>query len=439
MKKYFILLFLLPAIVKSYSQDFDTNKLDAYFEALEVSNKFMGSVALLKEGKIVYTKHVGFSDVESKIKPSKNTKYKIGSISKTFTSTLILMAVEEQRLALSTTIENYFPSITNSEIIAISNLLNHRSGIHNFTDDVKDYIKYNTTPKTEKEMIQIIAKSGSDFEPDSKAQYSNSNYVLLSYILEKVYSKPYDEILDEKIIQPLGLKDTYFGSKSDMKNNESHSYVYQEKWMKQPETDISIPMGAGGIVSTPSDLTLFAHALFTNKLIAETNLNKMKTITDKYGMGLFQMPFYDKIGFGHTGGIDGFSAVLGYFEKENVSFAITSNGANYVINEISIALLSSIFNKPFSVPSFDLYEVESKDLNKYLGIYASESFPLKITISKSGNVLMAQATGQSSFALVATEKDKFKFDRAGIVMEFDPDKNQMTLKQGGTVNVLTKE
>jgi hypothetical protein len=216
-----------------------------------------------------------------------------------------------------------------------------------------------------------------------------------------------------------------------LENNESNSYSYNDKWEKQTETAMSIPSGAGGIISTPSDLLKFAEALFNYRIISKNSLSQMEKLKDNYGMGLFKMPFYDKYSFGYTREIGGFSSVFGYFPEEKSAFALTSNGSNYDTNEISIALLNVRFNKPFKIPSFKVYELKSEDLDECLGIYSSPNFPLKITITKSKNVLIAQATGQSSFHLDATEKDKFEFKQAGIVLEFDSNNKQMTLRQGG--------
>jgi len=202
---------------------------------------------------------------------------------------------------------------------------------------------------------------------------------------------------------------------------------------------MSVPLGAGAIVSSPTDLTKFAEALFNGKLISNESLEQMKTIKDNYGMGLFKMPFYDKIGYGHNGGIDGFSSAFSYFPEDRVSYALTSNGTNYNNNNISIAVLSSFYNKPYEIPSFKSYDVSSEDLDKYLGVYSSKDIPLKITITKNDKTLIAQATGQSAFGLEATEKDKFKFDQAGVVLEFNPTDNKMILKQGGGTYNYSKE
>ena len=437
-KSSVILLISILSVHVCLSQTIDTLKLNNYFKALASNNKFMGSVALMKDGKIIYKNQIGYSDIKIQKKHNENTKYRIGSISKTFTSVLIFKAIEEGKFDLDKTINNYFPNVKNSNSITISNLLNHRSGIHNFTNDA-EYLEYNTKPKDETEMLSIISKFDSDFKPNSKSEYSNSNYVLLSYILQKTYNKTFSEILKDKIVSPIELKNTFFGGKINLKNNESNSYTYNGKWQKQTETDMSIPLGAGGIVSTPSDLLQFAEALFNYKIISKNSLSKMKKLEDNYGMGLFKMPFYEKYGFGHTGGIDGFSSVFGYFPEEKYAFALTSNGTNYDNNQISIVLLSVLFNKPFKIPSFKVYELESKDLDNYLGIYSSPSFPLKITIKKSDKILIAQATSQPAFNLEAIEKNKFEFKQAGIVLEFDAINKQMTLKQGGGTYTLTKE
>lgn len=430
MKKLLLIFLITLCAATSFAQKFDKEKLDLYFQTLENNNKFMGSVALSENGKIIYTKSIGFSDVESKTKPNETTKYRIGSISKSFTSALVFKAVEENKLSLDTKISKYFPNIKNADKISISNLLNHRSGIHSFTDN-ENYLSWNTQKKSEKELLKIIEDGGSDFEPDTKADYSNSNYVLLSFILEKIYKKPYPEILQEKIIKPIGLKNTYVGGKINLENNEAHSYIFENNWIKETETDLSTPLGAGAIVSTPSDLLQFADALFNGKIISEKSLKLMETIKDDYGSGLFQMPFGTKKAFGHTGGIDGFSSNYGYLPEEKVAFALTSNGSNFTNNNIAIAVLSAVFDQPYEIPVFKTLELPSADLDQYLGIYSSKDIPLKITVTKNDTTLMAQATGQSAFPLDASDKNIFKFDQAGIILEFMPANKTMILKQGG--------
>ena len=439
MKTILITALILTLVQIGFAQkNFDKAKLDNYFNVLEQNNKFMGSVAVSKNGEIIYTKSIGFADVENKVKSTEIYKYRIGSISKTFTSVLILKAFEENKLDLNQKIEKWFPTIKNAETITVKHLLNHRSGIHNFTSDI-DYLTWNTQPKTEQEMVAIISKAGSDFKPDSIAEYSNSNFVLLTYILEKTFNKSYSDILREYITKPIGLADTYVFGKIYPNNYECKSYKFTGTWELETETDFTIPLGAGAIISTSSDLTKFADALFGGKLIKPESLELMKTIKDGYGIGLFQIPFYNSVGYGHTGGIDGFSSVFSHFADDNISYALISNGTNFNNNNISIAVLSAVYEKPYEIPVFTTFNLTSEDLDKYLGIYASKQIALKITITKNGNTLIAQGTGQPAFPLEATDKNKFKFDQAGAKFEFNPTENAMILFQGGGQIKFIKE
>jgi D-alanyl-D-alanine carboxypeptidase len=434
----FIFSFLHFATASLNAQTLDTNKLNSYFATLDSSNKFMGSVAIAKDNKIIYTKTIGLLNGETKA--NKNTKYRIGSISKTFTAALVFKAIEENKLTLNQSLSTFFPKIANAKLITISSLLNHRSGIHNFTDDAA-YLTYNQSKKSEAEMLDIIEKAGSDFTPGAKADYSNSNYVLLTYILEKIYKKPYRTLLSDKIAKPLALKNTYAGSAIDNQKNECYSYAWADKWEKETETDMSIPMGAGCIVSTSSDLALFADALFSNKIISAKSVEQMQTIKEGYGMGLFQVPFGKLKGYGHTGGIDGFSSVFHHFAKGNYSYAVTSNGTEISNNDISIVLLSAVYNQPFAIPSFakiETMEVSEEILKTYVGVYASKEMPLKITVSTNSGKLVAQATKQNPFELAAISAKKFVFEQAGIEMLFEPN-GKLAMTQAGQTYNFSKE
>lgn len=409
-----------------FSQSIDTVKLNNYFNELGKHNKFMGSVAITENGKLIYTKSVGFSDVESKRNTNEKSIYRIGSVTKTFTSVLVMKAAEEKKLRLDQSIETHFPRIKNAGKITIFHLLSHRSGIHDFTQ-LEEYSTWFTEPKTQTEMLALISKGGSDFEPGSKTEYSNSNYVLLTFILERCFKTPYADLLTKYITKPLELPNTRFGDKIEAERNNCYSYRFSDKWEKEAETNLSIPLGAGGIVSIPTEMVKFSDGLFNGKIISAKSLELMKDS----GFGVFKIPFYDKTSFGHTGSIDGFTSVLSHFPNENISYALTCNGNNYNNNNISIAVLSAVFNKPYEIPDFKVFEVSSTDLDNYIGNYSSTEIPLKINILKDGNVLKAEIVGQATFPLRATAKDEFRDDNAGAIFEFNPTKKILLLKQRG--------
>jgi D-alanyl-D-alanine carboxypeptidase len=420
-----------------FSQSFNKPKLDSLMDILAEKNNAMGSLTISRKGVVVYSRAIGYRYISSneKLPATIQTKYRIGSISKMFTATMIFQLIEEGKLSLTTTVDQYFPQLPNASKITISNLLNHRSGLHNFTDDPA-YLTWETQPKTPEEMLAIISKSPVDFQPNEKCSYSNSNYVVLGYIIQEISKQSYSTNLSTRITSKIKLSATYVGAKTDTKKNESFSYRVSNGWEQVPETDMSIPGAAGAIVSTPAELTKFIESLFSLKLVSNSSLSQMKTMKDGFGMGMFQIPFYEKRAYGHNGGIDGFASTLAYFPEDSLAVAYCTNGQVYPMNNILIGALSIYFNKPYSIPTFNL---KTEDLDKYLGVYSSTQIGLKITITKNAATLLAQATGQQAFPLDETEKDNFKFDPAGIIIAFNPDKNEMTLKQGGQNVVFIKE
>ena len=295
------------------SQNLDKNKLDQYFTKLDTNQKVMGSFAISKDDKIVYVNAIGSADLESKKEADKNTVYRIASISKTFTAVLIMKAVEEGKINLTEPINKFFPTVKNADKITIENLLKHRSGINNFTDN-PNYEQYYENPITKKDLLTKIVTGGSDFEPNAKYSYSNSNYVLLGFMLEEIYRKPYAAILLEKISKPLGLIYTKAGEKINPKKNEANSYLLIDKvYHKSTETNLSVSIGSGNIVSTPSELLKFIIALNNGKIITKESLKKMQNFKDSYGLGITEVPFNTEKGFGHNGRIDEFLSVLYYF------------------------------------------------------------------------------------------------------------------------------
>lgn len=424
----------------SFSQSFDKAKLDTYFDTLEKHQKAMGSVALAKDGKIFYTKNFGFADTDNKLKINDKTKFRIASISKTFTAVLVLKAVEENKLKLEDKLSKFYPKIKNSQKITIENLLQMRSGIFNFTAQT-NYLDWHTSPKTEAELIELFASYSPVFEPDTKFEYSNTNYVLLSFILQKIYKKSFANLVQEKISKPLKLKNTQMGGKINPKMSEAKSYAFENgKWKTEPETDLSFVLGAGGIISTTEDLILFHQGLFGGKLLNSNSLEKMKVLKDNYGMGIYTVPFDEKRAYSHNGGIDGFHTILASFLNEKVVYARLLNGLDFVANDIDIAVLSAVFGEDYDIPDFSKKPVSVDKITSegYEGTYASSVIPLKINVFYEGKQLMAQATGQGAFPLTPTSENSFKFDAAGIVIEF-PEKGKMILKQGGGSFKFEKE
>jgi len=432
MKIISIFLLLNFILINGYSQSINKAKLDSLFDLIESKNQGMGSISLFENGLEVYQKSIGFENVEQGKKATAKTKYRIGSISKTFTATIILQLIEEEKLSLETRIEEYFPELPNASTITVEHMLRHRSGLYNFTSSPA-YLEWMEDPKSEEELLEVFNENGTVFEPGEKFEYSNTNYVILSFIAEKIENKSFSKIFDERITKGLQLSDVYYGGKIGSRANEAQSYTMQDGWQVATETDMSIPTGAGAIVSTPTCLNRFFYALFHGGVIKEESLKQMTTIVDNYGLGLFKIPFYERSAYGHNGGIDGFQSNASYFEKDGLGVAYISNGTVMALNDILIGVLSIYFGREYALPIFQpAIEVSSDELEKYLGTYSSNDLPLKITISLNGDQLMAQATGQGAFPLEPYEEHKFRFNPAGIKIEFISGDKKMILNQGGS-------
>ncbi len=415
------------------SQENQFQPIDSLIQLIEDNNRGMGSLAIRKNGTLVYSKAFGKYSIDSKTAKNSNTQtgYRIGSVSKMFTAVIIFQLIEEGKLTLETPLSTYFPNFKNSKKITISMLLNHRSGIHNFTDDA-DYQYYMQTAKSKKELLEIMIKKGVDFDPDEKAAYSNSNYILLGYIAEEVTKKKYAELVTNRIVDKLDLKRTYLGEGIKESKNEAQSYMYiKNKYVKTTETHPSIAYSAGSLVSTSEELTLFIDGLFTEKLISKSSFEKMVELKENYGRGIFRYPYDNSWLFGHTGGIDNFQSMLAYDPEEAVSVSYCANAVSYPTNDILLFVLSQVYKKGVMYPNFGTIDVDEAILKTYIGEYTTDKMALKITISVKDGKLFAQASGQDEFSLDAINETTFEFPPARILMEFNTTTKTFKFEQSG--------
>jgi CubicO group peptidase (beta-lactamase class C family) len=455
MKK--ILFFVLAFSSFTFAQDKFT-RIDSLLNYLNENNKFMGSLTIRESENVVFNTAYGFADVEKNSKANRLTRYKIGSISKTFTAVMVLQLIEEKKLGLQTKLARFYPKMVNAEKISIYDLLHHRTGIVDFINQDSTFHKVLDQKHSKEVILKVITAYKSVFEPGSKYEYSNSNYFILGCIIETLTKKSYAENLENRIVKKVGLgtfedktemtdkgavtnkvfvPTTYYKeAATNTENKESYSYYFDgANWVKSYENHNSIAFSSGGIIATPADLTKFIFALFDGKLVKPTSLDQMKEIKEGYGMALIQFPFGERRFYGHGGRIENFSSMLGYYPTEKLSFSLISNGDNFVQNDIIIGILSIYYKMPFPFPQF--MKMDVAELATFTGTYASKDLPLKITVTEKNGELSAQATGQGTFPLSFKEETTFVFAAAGIEMVFGD--NSFILNQGGMKFNFTKE
>ncbi|RSK50929.1 serine hydrolase domain-containing protein [Hymenobacter rigui] len=418
---------------------FNKAKLDSLLTVLDAKHKLAGSLQLTQNGQVVYSRAIG--PEQPNVPATTATRYRIGSISKTFTATIIMQLVEEGKLKLNAPIATWFPDLPNASTITVDQLLHHRSGLGDFTRDPA-YVQYMTQPKTQAELLALIRARPVEFEPGARYDYNNSNYVLLGYVVEKVTRQPYAQALQKRITGKLGLKNTYYGGRLNSQQHEAASFVWDgATWQIQRETDMSIPGGAGAITSTPADLTRFLEGLFAGKLVKPATLQQMQVMQDGYGVGMRIVPFGNQQSYGHFGSIDGYRSALTYFPADKLTVAYCGNGSSpdYTLSDLLVGTLSIYFNKPYRLPDFNAPKIEAADLTALVGNYASTQMPLKINVTANGTTLMAQATGQSAFPLTAKSRTTFVYDAAGLTMEFDAAARTFMLHQGANHFLFTRQ
>ncbi|WP_158512925.1 serine hydrolase domain-containing protein [Flavisolibacter tropicus] len=436
-KTLLILLMALTLCTAAYAQPLDKAKLDQFFDRLSEKDKAMGSLFISKDANVQYTRSIGYSQINGidKKPATAATKYRIGSVTKMFTAALIFQLAEEGRLKLTDHLDKFYPQIPNSNKITIANILAHRSGIHDVSED-QDVRTHRTSGISKEDMMTFIAKSKADFEPDTKYAYSNSGYFILGSIVEKVTGKSYNEAFKKQIASKIGLKDTYMGTGNiDANHNESFSYRYSRDWEQLPITHNSILFGSGAMISTPADQAKFIQALFNEKIVSKASLAQM--MQNQLGMTTFT--YNGKTFYGHTGGIDNFGSWLVYQPEEKLVVSYATNAKVYPVSNIIDGVFDIYYNKPFTIPSFESIAISTEELEKYVGVYSSAGAPVKFTVTRDGTKLFVQLTNQSAIPLVPTAPDRFKIESAPVEFLFDTAKKEMTVIRNGREKVFTKE
>ncbi len=434
----FSIVFLCSILIQS--QEINKNDLDELFSDLEHNNKGMGTISICHKGKQIYQNSIGFSVLEHQKKANEFTKYRIASVTKTYTATIILKLVEEGKLNLTSKINEYFPEVPNAAIISIENLLYHRSGLFNITNE-KGFSEWIHAPRSRKEMLMKIGEHKPDFNPNEKTAYSNTNYIILSYIAEKIEGKTFSKIIDDRIGKPLQLNSTSFGKNIVPKNDGALSYYFENsKW--QPitlTTNLKGPMGAGGIVSTAKEVNTFYSSLFSDKILENKTVKKMTTTKEGLGMGLSVFEYRGMLLYGHNGAMDGFRSIAGYIPEKKLGIVLTFNTVNQLsLSNLLFKILDVYFKNDPDVISTSLIKLKTTDLDKFLGVYSGPTFPLKVTITKKDSTLYAQATGQPLFELIALKENVFKYDVMGIVFTFDEKEQTVMVKFQGKNHLLKK-
>jgi CubicO group peptidase (beta-lactamase class C family)/pimeloyl-ACP methyl ester carboxylesterase len=303
---------------------------------------FNGSVLVANGNNIVYKGSVGMANHEWQLPNTTQTRFRLGSVTKQFTATLILQLVQEGKLNLNGKITDYLTNYrkeTGSQV-SIHHLLTHSSGIPNYTDN-ESFFPNSVKPYSVTDFIRIYCSGDLEFKPGAQFSYSNSGYFILGAILEKLTGKTYEQVLKERILEPLGMKQTGY---------DMHEYIipgrasgYEKKlagYQHASYLDMGLPYAAGSLYSSVEDLMIWNLALYGNRLLADSLKQKMfngyleldKNIKAGYGWFIEQIPMPDTNKvinmIWHNGGINGFMTELARFPEEKIFITVLDNASN---------------------------------------------------------------------------------------------------------------
>ncbi len=437
MKKIFILAAVLGIAHLSFAQQ-EVNKLDTLISAYAKLYKFNGSALVAKNGTILLNKGYGYRNAADKVLNNEQTIFQLGSITKQFTSAVILKLQEEKKLTVSDKLSKYFPNYPKGDSITIEQLLTHTSGIYNYTNDENFMANEITKPATREKMMALFKDKPLDFSPGTGWNYSNSGYSLLGYIIEAVTKKPYDQAVRKYIFTPLQMTHSGFDFAHLKSSDKATGYfkLDDKETVAAPVVDSSISFSAGAIYSTTGDLYLWHKALENNTILSKAQQEKAYTpVKNNYGYGWGIDSVEGKRRVGHSGGIPGFSTNIARVPEDDICIVLLSNASDGTLHDITTSIFAILYNKAYELPKErTVIKVPEEILKQYEGEYEIKP-GFDVIISVKDGELMAAPTGQPTNILYAEKQDFFFMKSQDIEIEFTRnDKKEVDgfiLNQGG--------
>lgn len=371
---YLTTLFFLNATI---AQD-KSIEIGQYIQQYVDNELFNGSVLVIQHDKTVFQKSYGFANKEWNITNTADTKFRIGSITKQFTAMLIMQLKQAGKVNLQekvTTYLSWYPK-ENGDKITIHHLLTHTSGLPNYTESADAMNDINTHDYSPEEVAKKYCIGQLRFEPGTKFEYCNTGYFLLGLIIETLTKKPYAEVLQERILNPAGMKNTGMDNPKQLVANRASGYTFDFDGYTNCDyiNPATATYSAGGLYATPQDLLLWQKALYRDKLLSKENREIMFTPNlGNYGYGIYVVKTKADTIIGHNGGLQGFSSSMLHFSKDKITVIIFDNtrvDKRGNLENITAGVVSILQNKqpkPF-VKSMQVAMIKQMDKNSGEGL-----------------------------------------------------------------------
>jgi CubicO group peptidase (beta-lactamase class C family) len=396
----------------AFTQDKYAAAIDQYLQAQVKTNECSGVVLVANNGHTMYEKAFGYANREWMIANNPQSKFEIGSLTKQFTAAAILHLVEQGKLRLDDKLSAFYPGYPKGDIITLHMLLNHTSGIVDFTA-LPRFAAVHTLPLSEDSVIALFKDQPLSFSPGTKWQYSNSGYFLLGCIIEKVSKMPYPAYLEENLIKKAGLKNTLVNRPDSVLANRANGYSRRgkDRWENAAYFAMELPFSAGAMISTAEDLFRWQTALYSGKIISMDMLTKMTTpYQSGYGYALRIDSVEHHLRFSHGGAIPGFTSFLGAIPSKGISIIVLTNDEGNA-DAIGDALSAALFGLPLELPyKPEERPIDTAILKRYVGRYKLGETTNFELIEKEGKLFLKPAGG-SEMELKPESETKFFFAR----------------------------
>ena len=417
----------------------DAARMNQIVQSYAADHKFMGAALVARGSQVLFSKGYGSANLEWDVPNSPNTKFRLGSVTKQFTAASILLLEERGKLSVNDPVKKYLPDAPAAwDKITIFHVLTHTSGIPNFTG-FPDYDKLRPFAATAEQLVARFRDKPLDFEPAEKWSYSNSGYVLLGYLIEKISGDSYEKFVRENIFTPLGMKDSGYDSNSAIMPHRASGYVAVKNGYESAGfVHMSIPHGAGALYSTTEDLLKWEQGLFGGKLLQAASLEKMTTpFKNNYAFGLQVDTAGGRKVISHGGGIEGFVTELEYYPDDKLTVVVLENvNGAAPPGEIARKLAALAHGDNVKLPG-ERKEItlDSKVLSRYVGAYQLSQGPAML-ITLEGNQLISKLGNQGAVPIFPESETMFFLKVVDAQIEFPKDDaqgkaSQLTLHQNG--------
>ncbi|HUQ84064.1 MAG TPA: serine hydrolase domain-containing protein [Gemmatimonadaceae bacterium] len=305
------------------------------------------SIAVVRGSDTVVMKGYGLANVENDVAATAQTVYRIGSVTKQFTSVTIMRLVEQGKLSLDDDVTKYVPTApTQGRRILVRHLLNHTSGIPSYTDVGPEFGRKSRLDLPQDSLLAIVRNDSLQFDPGTHFYYNNTGYFLLGMIIEKVTGKPYGEYLRDSLFVPNGLASTIYCSNGPIIKRRASGYDRGRNGLVNTDyLSMDLPYAAGSLCSTIGDLTKWTALLHSGKLVKASSFAAMTTpvkLTSgramSYGFGLSADTLGSHRRIHHGGGINGFISELAYYPNDSLTIVVLANTSPAPSSELADAL-----------------------------------------------------------------------------------------------------